>query len=174
MSVDVPTFQVPGLGPSTEPSNAPPHLTLKFLGEVPDDRVGEIGRTLERSLHGASAFPVTLRGLGAFPSASRPRVLWVGISEGAALLGDLARRTDGGLAGLGFPVEDRPFTAHVTVRRIRPGSPTATFRGLIERHRETVFASGWVRSVDLKSSLLTSEGARHTTLARFPLGPALA
>lgn len=172
VSVDVPSFLVPGLGPSSHAGSAPPHLTLKFLGEVPEERVGEITRTLERALLGAPAFPITLRGLGAFPSSAHPRVIWVGVAQGDQALIDLARRTEGALEALGFPPEERPFSPHVTVRRLRPGAPVSSFRGLLERHAETVFATGWVRSVELKSSVLASEGAHHTTLVRYPLAGA--
>ncbi|MDE1820170.1 MAG: RNA 2',3'-cyclic phosphodiesterase [Euryarchaeota archaeon] len=170
VAVDTPAFHLPGLGPSSHDGSAPAHLTLKFLGEVPEERLGEIGHALERGLQGASAFPITLRGMGVFPSRSRPRVLWVGVSQGAKELSDLARRTEGALQGLGFAPEEHPFSPHVTVRRFRPGASTSSVPALLERHAETIFASGWVRSVELKASQLSSEGARHTTLLRVPLG----
>ncbi len=171
IAVETPPFLVPGLGPSSPNASAPPHLTLKFLGDVPDERVGEVGRALERALHGASSFPVTLRGLGVFPSRSRPRVLWVGISDGAKELSELARRIEGAMQGLGFPAEEHPFSAHVTVRRFRSGASTSSVASLLERHDQTVFAAGWVREVELKASELLPEGARHTTLLRVPLAP---
>ena len=72
IATPVPDFVVPGLPADT---GAPRHLTLKFLGEVPPDRVGDIGRALERALQGAFAFPVTYAGLGAFASAPVDSVL---------------------------------------------------------------------------------------------------
>lgn len=171
IAVEAPPFLVPGLGPSSPNASAPPHLTLKFLGEVPEDRVGEVGRALERGLHGATAFPVTLRGLGVFPSRSRPRVLWVGIAQGAPELTELARRVEVAMQGLGFPPEERPFSAHVTVRRYRPGASTSSVPALLDRHAETVFATGRVDAVELKASQLLTDGARHTTLLHVPLAP---
>lgn len=169
VSVGVPPFQVPGLGPSS--ASAPHHLTLKFLGEVHDERVGEIGTALERGLHGSPAFAFSLQGMGVFPSPSRPRVLWVGVTQGRALLEELARRSEDALAGAGFPREERPFSAHVTVRRYPPSADPGPIKALLLRHAETVFATGWVRSVELQKSELSSQGAHHTVLLRLPLSP---
>jgi RNA 2',3'-cyclic 3'-phosphodiesterase len=171
VAVEVPPLEVPGLLRSS--AGAPEHLTLKFLGEVPEPRVGEVGRELERALAGASSFPISVEGLGVFPSPGRPRVLWAGIGKGRAELSDLARRTESALAPLGFPSEPRPFVAHVTLRRYSAGSPTSEVRDLLQRHARAVFAQGWVRSVELKQSELSSQGARHTTLLSVPLGPPL-
>lgn len=171
VSVAVPPFQVPGMGPSS--ASAPHHLTLKFLGEVVDERVGEIGRALEQGLRGAHAFPFTLQGMGVFPSPNKPRVLWVGVAQGRKELEDLARRTEDILAGVGFPREERPFSAHVTVRRLSPSADPGPVRSLLLRHAETTFGAGMVASVDLQKSELTSQGAHHTVLLRVALPPAL-
>lgn len=174
ISVEAPPFRVPDLGPGGMGSGAPLHFTLKFLGEVPDDRLGEIGRALEGSLHGAHAFALTLQGMGAFPSPSRPRIVWVGVGAGKEELCDLARRSEHAMESVGFPPEERPFAAHVTVKRVRPGSDLSPVKALLERYRETVFASGWVRAVELKQSELLAQGARHTTLLNLPLPDPLA
>ena len=169
IAVEVPTFSVPGLRPSLTPSGSTTHLTLKFLGDTPEGRVGEIGHALERSLQGAHEVPVVYHGLGAFPSARRPRVLWMGVTHGREGLQDLARRVEEACAGLGFPREDRPFVPHVTLRRFRPGSDVREVPALLEQHRETTFGSHTVRAVELKQSELGNAGARHTTLVRIPL-----
>jgi RNA 2',3'-cyclic 3'-phosphodiesterase len=169
VSVEVPPFHVPGLGPSS--ASAPHHLTLKFLGEVVDERVGEVGRALEVGLQGAHAFPFTLQGMGVFPSPNKPRVLWIGVANGRSEMEDLARRTEDVLAGVGFPREERPFSAHVTVRRYPPSTDPGPVRALVQRHAEVVFATGFVRSVELQKSELSSQGARHTVLLKVPLAP---
>jgi 2'-5' RNA ligase len=168
VAVDVPPPEVPGLGPWM---GAPAHVTLKFLGEVPPEALPPLAPALERALRGASAFPVTLRGLGAFPSAQRPRILWTGFEVGAREIADLARRVDEGLSPLGFPSEERPFHPHVTLRRIRNPSEAVWARKLLDRHPTTLFARGQVREVHLKKSELRPEGALHTSLLAVPLTP---
>jgi 2'-5' RNA ligase len=93
------------------------HLTLRFLGATPPDRVPAISDVLRAGAAGRSAFPVLLAGAGAFPSATRPRALWLGIQDGAADLGAIASALDAPLAALGWPSEGRPFRPHLTVAR---------------------------------------------------------
>lgn len=169
VAVDVPRPVVPDLPPGPGASD---HITLRFLGDVPEERVGPLGHALERALSGATSVRATFQGLGAFPSPARPRVVWVGVTDGRAGLEDLARRVEGAMAAIGLPPADHPFTPHVSVRRIRPGSDVARLRTLLESHAHTVFGTTTLDAVLLKSSLLGREGAQHSTLLRVPLAPA--
>jgi 2'-5' RNA ligase len=93
------------------------HLTLRFLGATPDERQAEIASALETAAAGIGPFRIVLSGGGAFPNASAPRVLWIGITEGTDHLAGLVDRLNGGLAPLGWPAETRPFTPHLTLAR---------------------------------------------------------
>jgi len=93
------------------------HLTLRFLGATPDERQAEIASALATAAAGVAPFRVVLSGGGAFPNASAPRVLWIGIAEGTDHLAGLVGRLNGGLAPLGWPAETRPFTPHLTLAR---------------------------------------------------------
>jgi len=143
------------------------HLTLKFLGGVEASRLDAVAAALRAAVAERAAFHLVLRGLGAFPSAGRPRVLWAGVGEGAAAMGDLAGRVDAALAPLGFPRELRPFAAHATLGRVR--APRVE-RGLGEA---LALAGGFggqrVAHVSLMRSDLSSRGARYTELAALPL-----
>jgi 2'-5' RNA ligase len=144
------------------------HLTLKFLGEVDAARLETLGDALARAVAPCPAFPLVVDGLGAFPSRSRPRVLWAGVGEGAGEATALAGRVDAALAPLGFPRETRPFSAHVTLGRVR--TPRAD-RGLAEAlDRGSVFGRQPVERVSLMRSELSPRGARYTELAGCPLG----
>ena len=88
------------------------HLTVKFLGNVDRDRLDPIVAALTGALGEAGAFDATIRGLGAFPSLARPRVIWAGVTEGAGAMVEAARRVDEALAAVGFPREARPFSPH--------------------------------------------------------------
>ena len=93
------------------------HLTLRFLGATPNDRQSDLAVALQASATGVEPFEVSLNGAGAFPNPSRPRVLWVGITSGAAELGVLAQKLSSELERLGWPPEDRPFAPHLTLAR---------------------------------------------------------
>jgi 2'-5' RNA ligase len=98
------------------------HLTLKFLGTVPETRIDAIVAALTQSGLDLRPFEAQIRGLGAFPSGTRPRVIWAGVTDGATEMVELARRVDAALAELGFAREERPFSPHVTLGRVRrPG-----------------------------------------------------
>lgn len=94
------------------------HLTLRFLGPTPEDRV-EGTATAVREVAQAAAGPIAMElgGAGTFPPHGRPRALWLGIVQGAEALGDLAAQLDTTLAAAGWPSEHRPFRPHLTLAR---------------------------------------------------------
>jgi len=145
------------------------HLTLKFLGQVAEARVPAIAEAL-RAAAALPAFDLELRGLGAFPTPDRPRVLWVGAGQGAAAAATLAARVDAGLAALGFLHETRAFASHVTLGRVR--TPRLN-PGLAERLHgagDRDFGRVRVGAVSLMRSQLSPAGARYTELAALALG----
>jgi 2'-5' RNA ligase len=95
------------------------HLTIQFLGAVPEQRVDAVGEAIGAAADGARPVSLEVKGAGGFPNSRRPRVVWLGIAGDvqvlAAVAGDLGRR----LASLGFPPEARPFAAHLTLGRAR-------------------------------------------------------
>jgi 2'-5' RNA ligase len=95
------------------------HLTLKFLGSVEEALVPSITRTMEASVASAVPFLLGLVGTGAFPSAQRPRILWIGVSDVSRKLRDLALTIDQACSQLGFAPESRRFRPHLTLARVR-------------------------------------------------------
>jgi 2'-5' RNA ligase len=93
------------------------HVTLRFLGPTPEDRIAELGAIVDGAAATVAPFRVSIRGSGAFPSARRPRTLWLGIDDGHDDLAALAGRLSDGLAEAGWPTDDRPFRAHLTLAR---------------------------------------------------------
>lgn len=140
------------------------HLTVKFLGEIPDAQAGSIGEVMERAVVGLRPFPLTLTHPGGFGSKTSPRVVWYGVGGDLSTLGELGRRIEGGLEPLGFPREERPFSAHVTLGRNR-----ARVRGLDGAALSGAFsggAPGWrVDRVVLFSSHLSPKGATYSPVA---------
>ncbi|HET6923760.1 MAG TPA: RNA 2',3'-cyclic phosphodiesterase, partial [Anaeromyxobacteraceae bacterium] len=97
------------------------HLTLQFLGAVPEERLEALRGALAALARQARPLALELKGAGGFPSARRPRVVWVGVGGEIAPLADLAAGLGRRLAPLGFPPEDRPLSPHLTLGRAREG-----------------------------------------------------
>ncbi len=93
------------------------HLTLRFLGPTPEDRVEPTTQALTRVAAVTGPIDAELAGAGTFPPGGRPRALWIGVAAGAAALGDLARRLHRELELAGWPPDDRAFRAHLTLAR---------------------------------------------------------
>jgi RNA 2',3'-cyclic 3'-phosphodiesterase len=142
------------------------HLTLKFLGGVDASLVDRVATALTQAAAGVAAFDLEVRDLGAFPSAARPRVLWAGTGAGAAQTSALAARLEAALEPLGFASESRPFSAHVTLARVRVPRPNPSLAAAL---RGGAFGCQHVDHAALMRSELSPRGARYTELARLPL-----
>lgn len=144
------------------------HATVRFLGEVPDERAPEIAGRVREACAGFAPIPVTVDRFGAFPTWRRARVVWAGVSWMPALelLHDAVERA---CTSLGFEVEGRPFRPHLTLARLKvPGGEVARSIGLAARGVRV--DAGWlVDGVDLMRSELRPEGARYTVLESAPL-----
>jgi RNA 2',3'-cyclic 3'-phosphodiesterase len=155
------------------------HITLKFIGEQPAERVEAITARLQRV--DCSAFEIRSAGYGFFPTAKAPRVFWIGIDSGKRLA-ELAGAIDAATAELGIPREDRAYSPHLTLARGggRSGSPkwregdgpNATFAVLEKRLAalgELDFGTMMAREFILYQSQLSPGGSKYTKLQRFPL-----
>lgn len=141
------------------------HLTLKFIGDVDDERAGEIGAALAVAVNGIQAFDIALRGLGAFPTPARPRVIWAGVTGGGPPLADLARAVETAMASLGFPPEPRIFSAHVTLGRVREPRRNSDLAEALDRAASADLGVSSVDRVVLMRSQLSRRGARYSELA---------
>ncbi len=95
------------------------HLTLRFLGNVSEKIVEDIIKGLPDACAGLASVPVDITRLGAFPSASRAKVIWAGMDDPDGKIAGIYRRVQEFLSGIGIPPEDRAFAAHVTLGRVR-------------------------------------------------------
>lgn len=145
------------------------HLTLKFLGDTPADRISRIDSALRRALADQTAFDMNLAGLGVFPDPRRPRVLWLGVDHGRRRLKNLAQAVERGLAPMGFEPEQREFHPHLTLARIKTIRGAAEMMDVVESHRARQTSMARVGEVVLFQSELLPQGARYTALQRWPL-----
>jgi RNA 2',3'-cyclic 3'-phosphodiesterase len=143
------------------------HVTVRFLGAVESDRLGDVTAALDAVARRHGGFAMTIGGPGAFPDARRPQILWLGVNDGGALA-RVAASLDRSLRPLGFAAEGRPFTPHVTLARRRRGAAPAMRRGGLPAcdFRATV----QVTTLDLMRSHTDRGGARYERLHAARLG----
>ncbi len=143
------------------------HLTLKFLGEVEEERIPAVAAALRAASVQAKPFTMEVAGTGAFPERGAPRVLWAGCDGGTALVA-LAAAVEQGLERIGFERERRPFSAHVTLARVTGRAPGPL---LPPERRDRAFGQVQVRSLSLMRSTLRTAGAVYEEVERCALGP---
>ncbi|MBI2849737.1 MAG: RNA 2',3'-cyclic phosphodiesterase [Chloroflexi bacterium] len=146
------------------------HLTLKFLGNIDADKVGEITEAIEESARGIPPFSLEAREAGVFPDLRRPRVAWVGLGGETDKLLELQQHLESNLEILGFTPEGRDFTPHLTVARLDRATPDERqkFGQLIARSSfEAVNIN--VEAISLMRSQLTRAGAIYSRLSSVAL-----
>jgi 2'-5' RNA ligase len=114
-------------------------------------------------------FMITLSGVGIFPDESHPRVLWVGIQDETGHLVQLQRTLEASLSRCGFRPEDRPFTPHLTLARLKRVARRAEFLACVNRHRETTMGALPVERLELVESQLHPSGARYLAVKAVAL-----
>jgi len=146
------------------------HLTLKFLGEQPDDVATTLSDALTPVAAACPRLTLRLRGLGAFPNSRAPRVVWLGV-EPQPPLELLHHGLESTCARLGYEVDGRAFRPHVTLARVRERLTPAGARSLAVAAREVkLSAAAAVRSLDVMASHLTSKGPEYTVVSALALG----
>jgi 2'-5' RNA ligase len=144
-----------------EPKNV--HITLAFLGEVREEKVDLVKESMKEVKF--STFSLTFKGLGAFPSLSRPRVIWVGISNGFNDLKTLRTSLVKSLAARGVRPEDGQFQPHLTIGRVKGPKGVLELMKLIEEMLDIPLGEQEVREVTLFKSVLTPKGPIYEELA---------
>ena len=143
------------------------HVTLRFLGDLGESGAARAAESVRRAAASASAFRAALGGLGTFPSAKRPRVIWVGLAEGAAGAVSLARSVNDALTRDGFGPPEKPFRPHLTLARVRERA--RGLEAMLERALPPPPEGDWLDQVTLMKSDLHPAGARYTALAEVRL-----
>ena len=141
------------------------HVTLKFIGHIEPAKLDAIRATLQK-VRSVASIDVRFRGLGFFPNAKRPRVLWAGTAA-SQNLASLARDIDASLAKLEIPAEERAFTPHLTLARCEPQAISAALGAAIERDSTRDFGELRTNQFHLVESKLKPSGAEYTTLQSF-------
>lgn len=145
------------------------HLTLKFLGEVSEDKISYIKSILDEIGKSTKSFELNLKDIGAFPKIEYPRVIWVGLGKGAPESKALAERIDEALSKIGFQKETRPFASHLTIGRVRSPKNREVLKEKIESYQLSTISYQLIGSVILFQSTLTPRGSIYTKLHEVQL-----
>lgn len=143
------------------------HVTLKFIGEAPEEKVGRIRDALGR-IPPMAPVEMQFRGTGFFPDARRPRVFWAGIEAGPQLAA-LAAAVEAALEPLGIPREQRAFRPHLTLARFKSDQGLAALRDELARAGALDFGAAIADAFYLYQSILRPAGAEYVRQASFPL-----
>ncbi len=144
------------------------HLTLAFLGDTAVSLLPQVQAEMDRASARLVPFALLVSGFGCFPNCRRPRVLWAGISGDVAAARALKAQLDDGLARLGWPTEEREFTPHLTLGRVKDGRLLHD-----QRWPETLPAYAVpVNRIHLMQSVLRPEGPRYSVRHTSYLGTA--
>ncbi len=150
-----------------EPHNM--HLTLKFFGETDDVSAKGIGRVLDSVSSGIQPFECSLEGMGAFPNILNPRVIWSGVRLNRDKIEKMAASIDSGANEIGFDKEERPYSAHVTLGRVRSSRNMPELSRFLKKPLvPEVFFN--VDRIHLFKSTLSSRGPVYSVMHTSVLG----
>lgn len=144
------------------------HLTIRFLGAVPEAEVPGLRDALAGVAGRSGPFRFVVQGLGAFPGPAGPRVLWAGV-RAAGELAELHKRVEEAVTRLGWPADDHPFRPHVTLARAVGRGIGGDVAAAVGRQGGRTWGSVTADGLVLMRSTLAPAGAIYTTLASFPL-----
>jgi 2'-5' RNA ligase len=145
------------------------HLTAKFMGEVDDRRVAEVSQAVERAAASVEPFGFELTGCGCFPRRGGVRVIWVGTEEPTGRLAACVEAIEKEMEAIGFDRERRPFSAHLTLGRVREDRSGGRIRDHVASCSFAPTPQS-VESLTLMSSVLSPKGPTYTPVGVFQLG----
>ena len=139
------------------------HLTLKFLGDVDPTAIGAISEAVENTAATLPQFSIAFGGIGAFPRLERPRVIWVGLKQGASTVSHLATAVNFKMKRLGFPTDNR-FHPHLTLGRLRSRLNLQSRKSVLRKYDTINGAAVNVTELTVMQSQLHPNGAIYTPL----------
>lgn len=145
------------------------HITLKFLGDIPESQVEPIKEKLEGLAAVYRAFPLGITDMGAFPNTTYPRVIWVGLQDESEALLKIQNHLDSELQDLGFSPEERSFSPHITLGRVKSLQSKGEFLRKIHTLPDLSEKSFMADRIHLMKSQLSPAGAIYTELASINL-----
>lgn len=146
------------------------HVTLKFLGDVQEERISEVCTLVRQAAASVRAFDYDVRGLSVSPTHGPLRMVWGNIEDNSGLMGVLHDQLDAALSGIGFKEENRQFRPHITVARIKHVRNPAAFKAAVRAFADQSFGIAHADEVVAYTSTLTDEGPVYAPLCHAELG----
>jgi 2'-5' RNA ligase len=145
------------------------HLTLAFLGYVPETQVTDLAAVMDEAASRVPAFRFEVAAIGTFGSPHSPRVVWAGVEDPSGTLSLLHQELVVGLAGLDIPLDDRPFRPHLTLGRVRSRRGVVELTSALGSVKNSRLGGVEAGSLHLMRSRLESQGAQYSLLHASPL-----
>ena len=145
------------------------HLTLKFLGNIEEEKISEISDVVTQCTSDITSFPLTVRTLGSFPNEKNPKVIWVAASDDSGNLSKLQQTLENRLSRVGFKVEKRTFSPHLTLGRLKSPKGKRELINNLADYKQLECGTFKAQEVCLFKSELKPSGAIYTKLKVFPL-----
>ena len=145
------------------------HLTLVFLGSTPPEKIPAVGENLKKILSGFRPFDIELEGTGSFPESGKPRVIWAGVSGGSEDLARLQKGVEDVTRELGFAGDDRGFTPHLTLGRVRGPGKLEALQAVLEKRKTAKFGTVRITSVEIIKSEPGPEGPVYKLIENISL-----
>ena len=138
------------------------HITLKFLGDTQETHVDTIENVIKESIGATQPFTLHLKGTGVFPNKNYVKVLWVGIHHAEPLI-PIVKDLNDELSSLGYKKENKPFSAHLTIGRMKSAQGKDDILEILGQYEDTLFSEIPMDSIKLKQSVLTPKGPIYST-----------
>ncbi len=145
------------------------HLTLKFLGDTEENLIDDVIARIAGASDGVGPFSIHLKGMGAFPSLSNIRVVWVGIEDGRFLT-QIAGKLDSSMSDMGFEKDKKGFVPHLTLARTRSPKNIINVQEILRTNAATDYGEYQVDRILLKKSVLNPQGPIYSTVGEHLLG----
>jgi 2'-5' RNA ligase len=145
------------------------HVTLKFLGNIDEERLPDIYTACERAAEGLAPFDIEMRAVGCFPNIKRPKVVWLGVGKGIDALREISQRIEAELEDIGFPHEKRGFKAHLTIGRVKGRQGVSDLCRLLEENSDVVIGSMRAEKISVMKSKTLPSGPIYTELRAIQL-----
>jgi 2'-5' RNA ligase len=147
------------------------HLTLKFIGEISQDKINRVKALMVDALNTSTAFTLEVKGLGMYPNAKKPRVIWLGIENVSGLV-DLHKHLDRALSQVDIKPDTRPFSPHLTIARVRKNAApnqVSLIGETLSQFKVGSLGITQIENVRLYQSELTPQGSIYTPLMTISL-----
>ncbi len=145
------------------------HITLKFLGEISNNKIDQINEIIIESTKNIKPFKIKLIGTGVFPNENYIKIIWIGLKN-TQMLSDITKKINDNLINIGLKIKPQKFHPHITIGRVKSAKNKEKILEIIEKYNNINFSEILVDTIKLKKSELTSKGPIYTDLLKIKFG----